>query len=161
MLEQWRLKELLKYDPNDGRFFRIKSQGTTKVGDVAGYCKFSYTYICIDRKEYPAHRLFFLYMYGVLAKCDIDHIDMNRNNNKLENLRQVSRSENMLNTRTHRDSKSRCKNVFYRNDTKKFSVRLSINGVYKTIGSYDDLELADLVACCAREKYHGLFARHD
>lgn len=66
----------------------------------------------------------------------------------------------MLNTRPHKDSRSGIKNVFYRSDTGKYSVRLSVDGKYKSYGCYDDIEMAELVAIEARNKFHGAFARH-
>lgn len=65
----------------------------------------------------------------------------------------------MMNIFKHKDSTSGIKNVSYRKDANKWGVRLSIKGSYKSFGSYDDKELAELVATLAREKYHGDYAR--
>jgi HNH endonuclease len=160
MITQDRLKELLSYDRDTGKFTRLVNQGNTKEGDVAGYNIEGYTYICIDLIPYPAHRLAFLYVEGVYPETDVDHKDMDRDNNKWENLRVATRASNMLNIRSHKDNPLQCKNVSYRKDTQKYGVRLMVNGKYKSIGSFEELEFAMLVAEMAREKYHGEYARH-
>lgn len=160
MLTQERLKELLSYNKETGEFTRLKDRGTRKIGDEAGHNIEGYTYIGIDNKTYPAHRLAFLYVDGVYPLSDVDHKDMNRGNNKWDNLRISTRRLNMLNMKAHQDNPLGFKNVSYRKDTGKYSVRITINGKYKAIGCFDDLDLANLVADAAREKYHGEYARN-
>jgi hypothetical protein len=153
-LIQEKLKELLKYCPMTGLFFdAVNSELVGKKLD-------GYLYYYYKGRNYPLHRLALLYVTGVLPKGDVDHINMDRSDNRYENLRECSRSENMLNTKPHKDSRSGIKNVFYRADTGKYSVRISVAGKYKSYGCYDDLEMAELVAIEARNKFHGAFARH-
>ena len=52
------------------------------------------------------------------------------------------------------------KGVSWRRKSKKWTVRVTVDGEYKSFGSYDDLELAELVAIEARNKYHKEFANH-
>lgn len=159
MLTQALLKELFYLD-EEGHLRVNKSSKKKEKGELAGSLFEGYYYICIGRKRYPEHRLIWLWYTGEYYTGDLDHKDMNRANNRIENLRKVTRSQNMLNTRAHKDSRSKTKNIFYRKDTQKWLVRLSVNGRYRSFGCYDDLELAELVAIEAREKYHGEFARH-
>lgn len=119
-----------------------------------------YLYHYMDGRNYPLHRLAILYVTGKMPINDVDHINMDRSDNRYENLRECSRSENMMNTKAHKDSRLGIKNVFYRPDTQKYSVRISVNGKYKSYGCYDDIELAELVAIEARNKFHGEYARH-
>lgn len=158
MITMVRLRDLLYID--GGVFFnrvcRGKLNGMTEAG-----CKRSdgYTVIMIDKQSYLAHHLMWLWHSGELPSgYDIDHIDMDRSNNHISNLRKATRSQNMMNTKAHKDSKSGIKNVFFRKDTNKWAVRLTVNGKYKSFGCFDDLELAELVANEAREKYHAEFA---
>jgi len=141
-------------------FTRNKNAGTKKAGDIAGYKVAGYTYITIDNVAYPAHRLAFLYMDNIYPETDVDHKNMDRNDNRFQNLRISSRRLNMLNIKAHQDSNTGVKNVFLREDTGKYSVRMTIDGRYRSLGCFDDLELATLVADYAREKYHGEYARH-
>jgi hypothetical protein len=121
----------------------------------------------LERYEFDGSRFYF--KNGVEAGHNVegyrymmvDHINMDRSDNRIENLRLATRSQNMMNMPAHADSKSGVKGVSWREDTKKWAVRVTIGGgVYKSFGCYDDLELAELVAQEAREKYHGEFARH-
>lgn len=126
----------------------------------AGFKREGYIYLWLGEKDIAAHKVIWVAATGTLPDKDIDHINLDREDNRIVNLRLASRSQNMLNTSAHRDSESQIKNVSFRKDTNKWSVRLSVNGMYKSFGSYEDLELAVFVAEEARNKYHGEFARH-
>ena len=131
-----------------------------KTGKRAGTLHHTgYTQVSIKGKSYNAHRLMFLLYHGWLPEV-IDHIDGNRSNNSIENLRPATWSQNLQNMKLRPTNKSGCKNVSWCNTKKKWSVQLSVNGCQKNLGRFDDLELADLVAAEARDKYHGPFARH-
>lgn len=109
-LTQERLKEVLEYVPETGVFIWIKKThhkvSKIKVGQVAGTVTVQgYVHITIDGYIYRAHRLVWLYVYGCFPdtedKCFVDHIDQNRSNNRVANLRVVSGSENMRNQKMH------------------------------------------------------------
>lgn len=108
VLTQERLKELLEYKPESGEFVWLVSRGSNKAGGRAGWQHRVYGYITIqvDGQSYHSHRLVWLYNYGEFPEEQIDHIDGSRNNNKLENLREASHSENMRNSkiRSHNTS---------------------------------------------------------
>jgi hypothetical protein len=129
-----------------------------KIGTRAGYL--SGGYWCIEYRGVPylAHRLIFVYHHGYMPEI-IDHIDINRQNNKIENLRAVTQSENCLNTRIRSNNKLGEKNVSYYKRTNRYVVRLYLNKRLKQIGSFEDFELAALVAQEARAKYYGEFYR--
>lgn len=157
-LTQERLKELLEYNPETGLFIRKQNKGKFKKGDEAGYNVAGYVYITIDGNAYPAHRLVFLYMDNFLPSTDVDHKNMIRMDNRRENLRVSTRRLNMLNMKQHIDSASPHKNVYHRKDTNTYSVRLTVDGKYKTFGCFDNLEMAISVAREARRIYHGEYA---
>lgn len=104
-LTQEMLKELLHYDPETGVFtWAAHPPLGHSVGDVAGKASTrGYVHICFSKKLrmtrsiYSAHRLAWLYVYGAWPLQDIDHIDQNKSNNALANLRDVSRSQNCRN----------------------------------------------------------------
>lgn len=100
MITQENLRNLLEYSPLTGEFtwLQRKVKNQVKIGDKAGTVqKDGYVQIGVDNKKYHAHRLAWLYTYGRLPKEQIDHIDGNPSNNKLENLREVSPIENQRN----------------------------------------------------------------
>ena len=152
------LHELFEY--KNGGLYRKVNKGTAKMGDIAGCINSSgYLVTHINGKLYSNHRLIFLMFYGVLPKF-IDHIDNNRSNNKIENLRKASFSQNQHNRKINKSSTSGVKGITWHKASQKWYVQLKINGKTKSFGLYDDLELAEFVAIEARNKYHGKFARH-
>lgn len=117
-----------------------------------------YLRLNVDGKIYYLHRVIFLYHHGYMPEL-IDHIDGDRYNNKIDNLREATQQQNCLNKKHHVNSSSKCKNVYWHKLMNKWTVRMTVAGIRKCIGYFDDLELADLVAYEARDKYHGKFAR--
>ena len=94
-----RVRELLDYNPDTGVFtWKVKRGGKAQAGTVAGYEHVTgYWYIAIDKKYYPAHRLAWLYIHGVEPENDIDHINHQRSDNRISNLREATRSQNCAN----------------------------------------------------------------
>ncbi|MDF1690515.1 MAG: HNH endonuclease [Cycloclasticus sp.] len=95
-------KELLqeKYEYRDGALYhKISSTNSIKVGDFVGSVNSrGYLKTTIGRKQFTVHRLIYVYHYGdIPEECDIDHIDGNKLNNHIENLRAVSRQHNHFN----------------------------------------------------------------
>jgi hypothetical protein len=160
MITQEYLKQLFDYQ--DGQFIR---KSTGKVVVCSETKSQRYLRIGIDGKPRSLHRMIFLHQNGHLPKT-IDHIDGNRFNNKIENLREVTQQQNCLNRKHKVTSKSPYKNVYLQSPTKNsewnrnWVVSLMVAGKRKYVGSFEDLELADLVANEARNLYHGQFARH-
>ena len=93
------LRSLLSYDPETGEFRWRISRGRVSVGDIAGSHpnRVGYLRIMLGDVEYRAHRLAWLYIYGKWPELVIDHIDRNKTNNRIANLRDVSHAENMRN----------------------------------------------------------------
>jgi hypothetical protein len=160
-LTQEYLKSILDYDLDTGIFtWKVSKANRTKVGDVAGWSYNGYREIEINNKAYKAHRLAWLYVYGEMPKNLVDHVDGNRSNNKISNLREATYQENSENYKTPKTNKSGVKNVSWYKSLNKWVVSISIRKTKKTVGYYDDLELAELVAIEARNKYRGEFANH-
>jgi hypothetical protein len=154
MITQARLKELFDYV--DGHFV-IKETGLIKK-ETPITKHHRYARIVVDNKAYAVHRLIYLFHKGELPKI-LDHIDNDRSNNSIENLREATQQQNCLNRVRHSNNTSGCKNVHWDKAVKKWAVAMSINRVRKTFGYFEDLEFAALVAEEARRKFHGNFAR--
>jgi hypothetical protein len=100
MITQETLKEVLHYDPKTGLFTRLKggSGPNNFIGAIAGFLDDKgYVQICIKNKYYRAHRLAFLYMIGKFPLLYVDHIDGIKTNNKWNNLREATNSQNLQN----------------------------------------------------------------
>ena len=92
-LNQSKLKELLNYNPENGSFTWLKSQGNASKGSKAGSLAVNgYILIAVNGQRYRAHRLAFLYMKARFPVLDIDHINRNPSDNRWVNLREVSRA---------------------------------------------------------------------
>jgi len=110
-------------------------------------------------KKYGAHQIVFALHHGYIPEY-VDHINGDKADNRIENLREATKAENGYNRTNLPTNTSGMKNVSYRKDTNNWRVSLRVNGKHTSFGSYDDPELADLVAHEARATYHGDFANH-
>ena len=146
------LHQIFKY--KDGELFRLKNGLKVGSNHIKGY-----KHTTIKKKPYLLHRLIFMMFYGYMPN-EIDHINGIRNDNSIENLRPAN-SKNQQNAKIRKDNKSGIKGVYWFAELKKWKVDIGVNGQRKYIGVFDDLELAELVAQEARDKYHGKFARHN
>jgi hypothetical protein len=131
-----------------------------KKGRVAGSLKpTGYTVVEINNNNIMAHRLVWM-MHNGSFDGFIDHIDGNRSNNKIENLRLATVLQNSWNRKNNSNNKTGVKGVHQIKATKKYQARICIGNKRLVLGSFDDLELAELVVSEARNKYHGEFANH-
>jgi hypothetical protein len=99
------LRELLNYDPETGIFrWKRVTSNRVKIGDVAGgdYVAKGYKSISVLGHRVRAHRLAWLYVHGSWPLHDVDHINGKRDDNRLANLRDVTRSVNLYNQRNVR-----------------------------------------------------------
>lgn len=153
------LHELFEY--RDGNLYRkVATCNKIKIGQPSsGFNNEGYSHTRVLGKKQKTHRLIFLMHHGYLPTT-IDHINGDRSDNHIENLRDVSRSGNAQNAKLRTDNTSGVKGVFWNKQCKKWSVSVQVNKKPKYCGLYDDLELAELVAIEARNKYHGEFANH-
>ena len=149
-----------KFDYKDGNlYWKAKTKGI-QVGDRAGCInKDGYVIVGLDGKKQMAHRIVFCMQYGYMPEF-IDHINGDKTDNRIENLRECTRAENAKNAKLRKGSFSGLKNVRWRKAENKWCVSMRIHGKEKHLGYYHDIELADLVATEARDKYFGKFANH-
>jgi hypothetical protein len=161
MAEQIITQEYLQsiFDYKDGELFSKINYRKKYVGVKVGSIGNGYYCVQLHNKKYKIHRLIFLMYKGYLPEY-IDHIDCNKLNNKIENLRESTKTQNSLNQKIGIRNKSKYKNVSWDKFTKKWLVALKINKKSIKIGRFNDIELADLVATEARNKYYCEFANH-
>jgi len=158
-LTQDRLKELVTYIDGDliskvDRNYKLKKGG--KLGWL--HKDTGYYYASIDNKKYKLHRLVFLYHNGYMPDI-VDHIDMDKGNNRIENLREATKSQNMSNRGKQRNNTSGHKGVHFCNTYQKYKAQICVSGIRKSLGYYEDIEKAVKAYERAAKKYHGAFAR--
>jgi len=147
LITQSQLKSLLHYNQDTGLFTRLK--GTRKLGwlNTRGYKS-----IGMFGREYKQHRLAWLYVYGYMP-IEIDHINHNKEDNRIVNLRDVSHMENMRNSKRSKSNTSGVTGVNYDKESNKWRVRISIDGVRVNFGVFKNKEDAIMVRKEAERKY--------
>jgi hypothetical protein len=159
----------LDYNPNTGEF-RWKEPGTNrvKVGTIAGHVGVEgYRRITIARgggkqKRVMAHRIAWLIVHGEWPVAFVDHIDGNKTNNRIDNLRLATRSQNRMNTPIRADNTTGHKGVFISknpNRAKKYVAQIAVDGKQRTIGYFLTLDEAVAARTAAVAVLHGKFGR--
>lgn len=129
------IQSILSYNTNTGVFTWLCDMGANKVKDkVAGGVVDRYLKIKINKKKYFAHRLAWLYVYGEWPKNQIDHIDGNAFNNRIDNLREVTSRENCQNYSIHRNGK--LVGASFHKQHQKWRATIYENGKCKHLGLY-------------------------
>jgi hypothetical protein len=134
--------EYLQYNQETGNIIWLKDKGTKKlIGQIAGNLNNNgYIQIKFDGKLYKAHRLAWYLHHGVWPQNEIDHINGIRNDNRINNLRDVTKNENLLNQKRHREKT--VKYYYYDKNKQIWQVEKRINGKLKHFGCFDSKELA-------------------
>jgi hypothetical protein len=161
-LTRARLRELLHYDPETGEFRWLKRLcNSVRVGDVAGCPNAFDRYWCIriHRRNYPAHQLAWLYMTGGWGRPTIDHRDGNPANNRWNNLRRATSSQNNANRRRPRHNTSGFKGVSLYRRTGKWRACISRNGRLISLGAFRTAQAAHAAYEAAAHELFGEFAR--
>jgi len=139
MLTQKRLHELLYYDEQTGFFFWLNPQEGILAGSLAGCINGKgYMVIYIEGKLRYAHRLAWLYVHGYLPEHNIDHINRIKSDNRISNLREVSKTCNARNTGNRKTNKSGVKGVCFFDECKKWRSSITINASHYHIGLFVD-----------------------
>ena len=157
MIDANTIRRLLDYDPDTGVFRWREHHYIRYVGAVAGCSMGSgYRRVHIAGKKYYEHRLAWLYVYGVWPTNQIDHINTVKNDNRICNLREATRSQNHAN-------KSKYKGELLKGVKKyphgKFSAHVSINNKKIYLGMYDTEEQAHAAYCEAAQQAFGAYHR--
>jgi hypothetical protein len=153
-----RLREVLSCNPETGLFTCKVSRGNIRAGSIAGIKRHDgYIRIYIDGRWYMAHRLIWLHAYGTWPEHEIDHVDGDKTNNRLCNLRLATTSQNNANRPVHKNNKCGFKGVaLYRG---KWRSQIQVDGKNHHLGYFDTAEEAHAAYVAAAEKHFGRFAR--
>lgn len=137
------LRDLFDYDPNTGNLIYRRSVPQKKAGSIAGTRHYSgYLIVCISYKIYMLHRLVWAWHYGPAAvDVEIDHKDHDKSNNRIENLRTVSRRGNALNQPLYKNSRSSVTGIQWRPKYRYWEVSVAVGNKRRHVGtfkSYDE-----------------------
>lgn len=114
-----------------------------------------YLYVKILGSNFLIHRVIWLWFKGPNIPHEIDHIDRNKENNSLANLRESTRTLNVFNTDTRVDNKSGYKGVCFHKKTNKWNAQINIGpNKRKSLGFYDTPELAHQAYLLAYSNLH-------
>ena len=158
LLTQAQALEMFSYA--DGKLhWRKKISKKTVVGNEAGTMRKidGYRQIMIDRCTYRTHRLIYLYHHGWLPEI-IDHINQDKSDNRIENLRSATRTENAYNCKLRPDNTSGVKGVTWSKAKRKWVARLYADRRCVNLGRFADKHEAIAAVTTARIQYHGAFA---
>lgn len=155
-----RLREVLQYEASTGVFRWLAARRGVTVGAIAGNITArGYRTIFIDGRNYKAGRLAWLYVFGEWPLGEIDHEDLNKQNDRIGNLRLATRQQNGSNR--HGWAKSRLKGAYHtgRPITKPWLSIIRSEGKKFHLGYFQTAEEAHTAYCAAASRLHGSFAR--
>lgn len=145
----------LKYNPENGHFtWASKPSRRVRVGAIAGGVDLhGYRIIRLAGKPHKAHRLAWVFIHGDWPAGDIDHINGDRDDNRIENLRETTRTENIQNQKkAHKNSQTGFLGVFP--NGKKFVAMIRMDGKQKYLGYYETPEEAYQRYLMAKREHH-------
>jgi hypothetical protein len=163
MITQEEALRIFRYDDETGKvYWKIKpcpkiSEGV-EAGGIQIDARTSYRRIMYENKKYLTHRIVWLMHHGEFPSGEkkfIDHIDGDGLNNKIENLRVVSYSENSKNVRKYKNNTSGFNGVSFDKYSQKYKVYIHIDGKKKVIGFYDTAEEGGLAHELASKEHFG------
>ena len=150
-----RLREVLDYDPETGVFVRKVAKRGCRAGSVAGsVMKIGYVEIGVNGERHLAHRLAWFWVHGVLPNGYIDHIDGDKANNRIANLRDVDQTVNMQNLKTARRDNTSCGLLGVCPNRKRWAAQIIVKGVTYHLGTFDTPEQAHQVYIGAKRLLH-------
>jgi HNH endonuclease len=155
--------DVLNYEPETGYFIwkpRLHDKRWTRryAGKKAGVIESSgYRQIKVCGRYRMAHRLAWLVITGKWPSEWLDHRNRDRDDNRFDNLREATKSQNHANRKGY--SNTGLKGASRRASTGKFTSNISKNGKCHWIGTFDTAEEAHAAYAAAAAKHHGAFAR--
>lgn len=158
-LTQQRLRELLHYDGDTGLITRLTDYGRwnrQKAGNVVGSMRRDgYMQVNIDGSMYLSHRVAWAYVHGKWPVNDIDHIDGNRTNNRISNLREATRGENLQNKRrAQSNSASGMLGVSWDKARSKWTAEIKVGKTKFRLGRFDLVAEAQSAYLEAKRRHH-------
>ena len=148
------------YDKNTGIIkWRISRKGHVKAGQIAGtFHNKGYIQVRLNGQMYLAHRIAMIMSgYNLGLKDQVDHINGNKSDNRLNNLRLATHAENCQNVPKRKDNRSGFKGVGFDKKAQKWRARIRIKNVQTWLGYFNTPEEAHAAYCAKAKELHGDF----
>lgn len=159
-LTRTRLLELLDVDIDAGHLrWRVTRGGNAQAGSRAGSLHSrGYVHIEIDGRQHKAHRLVWLAAHGSCPKAHLDHINGDKADNRLSNLREATKHQNGTNrSGPNKQSTSGVRGVSWHRTRRKWAAYVTDHGRAFSLGLFTDKEEAILAVESERAKRFGAF----
>lgn len=157
MINQNQLKELIHYDEITGVLTSLQDRPRCPTGSVLGSNNGrGYLRLMLCNRKYYAHRLAWLYVYGVWPD-EIDHINHVKTDNRIINLRSASRVDNNKNASKRADNKSNVSGVHWKNSIKRWVAQIRRDPENRHLGSFSD----KFEAICCRKSAENKYKYHE
>lgn len=155
VITQERLKELFNYDGRDLIWrAKVSPMSHINIGDVAGCVEAKgYRSIGVGNKSYKAHRLIWFWHHGKDPTDQIDHINQDKLDNRIENLREASNQENCKNRKINPRNTSGITGVSWHKWHEKWAACVKVSGKLIHIGYFETFDLAVSARKAAETKY--------
>jgi hypothetical protein len=156
-----RVREIFDYDPISGELiWKVATSSKNPVGSIAGtIAGTGYRLVTVDSARFLAHRIVWLWNYGVMPPGDIDHINRDKSDNRIENLRIATRPQNNSNSKRRRDNSSGYTGVTWHAQSGKWRALIHVNKKQKHLGLFSTPEEAYAAYCVAAKAVFGEFAK--
>ena len=134
------LRACFDYDKHTGAITWKVQRSNVYVGDRAGHVGTDgYRTISINGMAYKAHRIAWALAYGRWPRCELDHINHKRDDNRIKNLRLAHQNGNHRNKCTYTNSKSGKSGVHWHKTKKKWRAQICIDKKQSHLGFFDNL----------------------
>lgn len=154
-----RLREGLSYDPDTGILrWKIRPSNNMAVGDIAGCLDHrGYKFVRLDYRLLLAHRIAWALHYGAWPECDLDHINRDKGDNRITNLRLASRPQNIANAPA-RNRRGLPKGCYRLKGRPRWYSQIKINGKVRRLGTFATAEEAAAAFQRAHRATHDAFS---
>lgn len=150
----------LSYDPITGVIrWKITPNRRIRVGDIAGSVSHGYNYVRFNRQTFKASHIAWMLFHGKFPENMIDHANLDRLDDRIQNLREANSSQNGYNTAIQARNKTGYKGVFLVRSTGMFKAYITENGERRNLGHHRTAIDAHRAVESMRSDLHGEFAR--